>query len=341
MHLAAEPGAGPATDGAAAPRRCRPSPAARPPACSTSTPWPAPPGSPGPRTPTTASDTRCVYDPGAAAATDPTAASNGTVPSTAPGWTGRRAPAGCEHRGVPRRGRRAGRRPARGRAARRDGPGVRGRDRGRRSAPASSAGSAGTASTPGSSAAADVITVATSAIPAGTTAAALTWRSASRWTRSAERSARRPWAPGPVHGSVRARRAVGCFRARATPAAGPAPLRGWRRRRRRCAAPSRTPGGSCRARCAAAAGGFWLSRPPGRPQRGQSQESGMSASAANDGVVTCPLAQKYEMCDAGRGLAALGLAHRTGTHPGAADRVAACHGHPSLRPRPSRAARYR
>ena len=40
-----------------------------------------------------------------------------------------------------------------------------------------------------------------------------------------------------------------------------------------------------------AAGGFSLSRPPGRPQRGQSHDSGMSASAANDGDVTCPLAQ--------------------------------------------------
>ncbi len=40
---------------------------------------------------------------------------------------------------------------------------------------------------------------------------------------------------------------------------------------RRCAAPSRTPGGSCTARCAARPGGFCASRPAGRPQRGQSQ----------------------------------------------------------------------
>src|SRR5688572_2320537 len=47
------------------------------------------------------------------------------------------------------------------------------------------------------------------------------------------------------------------------------------------------------------AGGFSPSRPAGRPQRGQSHDSGMSASVANDGVVTWPFAQKYGMRERG------------------------------------------
>src|ERR1700754_2517322 len=47
------------------------------------------------------------------------------------------------------------------------------------------------------------------------------------------------------------------------------------------------------------AGGFSPSRPAGSPQRGQSHESGISASEAKDGVVMCPLEQKYEMRERG------------------------------------------
>ena len=55
--------------------------------------------------------------------------------------------------------------------------------------------------------------------------------------------------------------------------AGRAPRRGSPRRRRRCAAPVRTRGGSCTARCGGA-GGLSSSWPAGKPQRGQSQSRG-------------------------------------------------------------------
>ena len=118
----------------------------------------------------------------------------------------------------------------------------------------------------------------------------------------------------------RSRRASG-----ALAEARPAPRPGWRRRRCRCAAPSRRPGASCTARRAAAAGGFASSWPAGRPQRGQSQVSGTAASLAKLGTVSCPVAAPEGDPDPRRGLAALRLAHRPGAHPAAADGVATTH----------------
>ena len=68
---------------------------------------------------------------------------------------------------------------------------------------------------------------------------------------------------------------------------GPVPRPGSLRRRRRCGALSRRPGGSCRARPAAELAGPARSAPAGLPHRGQSQVSGIMASTAKRSRVSC------------------------------------------------------
>ena len=133
-----------------------------------------------------------------------------------------------------------------------------------------------------------------------------------RWRSSASCWSRRQ----PLSGSARGR------------AASAAPRRGSPRRRRRCGAPSRRPGASCTARRAARSAGSAWSCPAGSPQRGQSQVSGTAGAGllgeAGPGLVAVGAPVGDE--DAGGGVAALGLPHRSGADTAAPDRVATCHG---------------
>ena len=121
--------------------------------------------------------------------------------------------------------------------------------------------------------------------------------------------------------------------ARGTPATGPAPLRGWPRRRRRCGAPSRRRGGSCTARCAAAAGGFSVSRPAGQAAPGavpQLRDLRLGGERRSGEV---PVRAVVAHPRARRGLAPLGLPHGSRTHARTTDRVTAGHRRCLLKPK--------
>ena len=106
-------------------------------------------------------------------------------------------------------------------------------------------------------------------------------------------------------------------------AASAAPRRGWPRRRRRCAAPSRRPGASCTARSAAAAAGSPRPGRPGSRSAGSPRSRGCRpASSAKLGRGLVPVGAAVGDAQTRGGVAALGLAHRAGADPAAADRVA-------------------
>ena len=138
-------------------------------------------------------------------------------------------------------------------------------------------------------------------------------------TRRTDRGLTRPPAAGsrpsrrPTHGPAPRERA---FVSGATcRGAWRGPRRGWPRRRRRCAAPSRRRGASCRARSWAPPAGSPCRGPAGRPQRGQSHVSGTAASVG-------------EAAAASRGRS------RTRTTPDAAGRRRRARPRPSVRRRP-------